>query len=90
MKYLEQFMNDNKLHYNYKHKIRNYMQIPEEIYKKWLALRSHGDGRRIKDETGISIVEVSRAFTYKECSDDAFKAMADFYKKKEELVNAYM
>lgn len=66
------------------------MRIPDELFKKWTELRSHGDGKKISEEKGLGEMEISRAFTTQECSDDTFNAMADFYKKKEERVNQYL
>lgn len=66
------------------------MQIPEELLNKWKSLRSHGDNTKIAEQKGVTIVDVSRAFTYGECSDDTFKAIADFYKEKEEVVKEYL
>ncbi len=66
------------------------MKIPDDLKKKWDDLRSHGDGKKIADAyTDINEVDVSRAFTSGECSDEVFHAIADFYKKKEESVKQY-
>lgn len=66
------------------------MKIPDELFKKWTELRSHGDGKKISEEKGLSEMDVSRAFTTQECSDDTFDAMADYYKDKEEKVKQYL
>lgn len=66
------------------------MKIPEELLDKWKSLRSHGDNTKIAEQGNASVVDVSRAFTYGECSDDTFKAIADFYKEKDEVVKEYL
>ncbi len=67
------------------------MIIPVEILKKWSDLRSHGDGKKIADEnSGISEMDVSKAFNKGECPDRVFAAIADFYKAKEEKVKEYL
>ena len=67
------------------------MRVPDELMKKWQDLRSHGDGKTIVEQNqGITEMSVSRAFTTGECSDEVFKAIADFYKDKEEKVNQYL
>lgn len=68
------------------------MQIPDELFKKWTVLRSHGDGKKIAESNkgAITRTDVSRAFTNQECTDDIFKIIADFYSKKEKKVKAYL
>lgn len=66
------------------------MKIPEELLNKWKSLRSHGDNTRIAEKKNVTVVDVSRAFTFGECSDDTFKAIAEFYKEKEEIVKEYL
>lgn len=66
------------------------MKIPDDLFEKWKMLRSHGDGKKIAEQKGINIMDVSRAFTLQECSDQTFKAIADFYEAKKEMVNVYL
>lgn len=66
------------------------MRIPDELFKRWCDLRSHGDGKKISDTKDVSEMDVSRAFSTQECSDDTFKAIADFYKEKEVTVKEYL
>ena len=67
------------------------MQVPDELMKKWQALRTHGDGRKIAEQNpGITEMDISRAFTQGECRDDVFESIADFYKEKELKVKEYL
>lgn len=67
------------------------MKIPEELMKKWLDLRTQGDGKKIVEKNdGITENDVSRAFTTGSCSDNIFKIIADFYKEKENLIKEYL
>lgn len=66
------------------------MKIPDELFKKWTDLRSHGDGKKIADTKGLNENDVSRAFNTQECSDDTFEKLAEYYKEKEEKVNQFL
>jgi hypothetical protein len=67
------------------------MQIPEDVLKKWKALRSYGDNRKIAEKCdGVIEMDVTRAFTKGECSDTVFVAIAGFYKEREETVKQYL
>lgn len=66
------------------------MKIPEELFKKWSDLRSHGDGKKISQATGLTEKEVSAAFKTQECTDEVFEKIAEFFKGKEEKVNQYL
>lgn len=66
------------------------MKIPDKIFSQWKDLRTHGDGKKIAEQKGITEMDVTRAFNTQECSDDTFKAIADFYKDKADLVESYM
>lgn len=67
------------------------MQVPDELMKKWTALRSHGDGRKIAElHNGITEMDISRAFNLGECRDEVFDAIAGFYKEKELKVKEYL
>lgn len=66
------------------------MKIPDELFSKWKLLRSQGDGKKISEEKGVTQMDISRAFTTQECSDDTFNAMAEYYKAKEEKVKEYL
>lgn len=64
------------------------MKIPGDILKKWIDLRTYGDGKAIAEKSEeVSENDVSRAFKKGECSDTVFIAMAGFYKEREEKVN---
>lgn len=70
------------------------MEVPKGILKKWIGLKSPGDaaqivstmtdGNRVSDET------IRRVFKEGKCSDEVFKAMADFYEKKAEIISQYL
>jgi hypothetical protein len=69
------------------------MKIPEVLLQKWNDLKSHGDGKKIAEESGsvgITKDDISRAFKNGECSDEVFEAIAGFYKEKEEKVKQYL
>lgn len=66
------------------------MKIPEELFNRWQALRSYGDGKKIAEKGGLTEVEVSKAMTTQECSDKVFEEIAAFYKEKEEKVKEYL
>lgn len=66
------------------------MKIPEELFKKWSDLRSHGDGKKISQATGLSEKEVSAAFKTQECPDEVFEKIASFFQGKEEKIKAFL
>jgi hypothetical protein len=67
------------------------MKIPDELFKKWEVLRSHGDGKKIAGANqGVTQMDVSRAFSSGECSDKTFNAIAGYYTKKEKKVKAIL
>lgn len=66
------------------------MKIPDELFKKWVELRSFGDGKKINQAKGISEMDISRAFTTQECSDENFVKLAEFFKEKEERLKPYV
>jgi hypothetical protein len=60
------------------------MKIPNELIEKWKPLRSRGDNKRISEEyPWASAMAVGRAIEGRECSDDTFMAIRDFYAAKE-------
>lgn len=66
------------------------MKIPKELIKKWEVLRSDLDTERIAEAAGVHKQTVRNAFNTGKCSDEVFKAMADFYSGKEVLINQYI
>lgn len=68
------------------------MQIPSELLKKWDALKSEGDPQKIADTVagGCTSQTVRNAFKTGKCSDELFKAIADFYEQKLELIKEYI
>jgi hypothetical protein len=66
------------------------MKVPDKIFSQWMNLKSHGDGKKIAEQKGITDMDVSRAFKLQECSDTVFEAIAEFYKEKQELIKEYM
>lgn len=63
------------------------MQIPEELIANWKRLRSTGDddaiGKKLKRPASSISTSVWRAFKEKKCGDKLFKALRDYYAKKE-------
>lgn len=66
------------------------MKIPEELFKKWNDLRSHGDGKKIAEETGLTEMQVSAVFKTQECTDSVFEKVAAFFQGKEEKIKAFL
>lgn len=70
------------------------MKIPKALIEKWTKLKSHGDGKKLVAAAGsgstINDADISRAFSKGECRDDVFVLMAEFYRKKEEMINGYL
>lgn len=66
------------------------MKIPDELFKKWVDLRSYGDGKKIAEAKELTEMEVSRAFNTQECSDETFKKLAEYFKQKEETIKEYL
>lgn len=38
------------------------MKIPDKIFSQWKDLRTHGDGKKIAEQKGITEMDVTRAF----------------------------
>ncbi len=66
------------------------MKIPEDVMKKWNELKSHGDGKKIAQESGHSEMHISRAFVTGECSDEVFESLAKFFKSKEGKIQSVL
>lgn len=66
------------------------MKIPTKLLDKWGALKSEGDIQKIADNANVTRQTIRNAFKNNECSDDVFKAIADFYEEKLEMIKEYM
>lgn len=70
------------------------MEVPKEILDKWAALRSPGDAEKIAasmDETErVSDETIRRVYKDGKCNDQVFKAMAEFYEQKVEMIKEYL
>lgn len=67
------------------------MKIEKELLKKWKQLKSNDDNRKLVDSLTGSYPEMfNRAFRTGKCSDECFSHMAEFYKRKEEMIKQYL
>lgn len=66
------------------------MTIPAETMERWLKLQTHGDFKRISDQTNIPYQRIWYAFDKGKCSPKTFTAIADFYAEREEMLREYM
>lgn len=70
------------------------MEVPKEILDKWAVLRSPGDAEKIvagmPEEDRVSDETIRRVFLNGKCSDEVFKAMAEFYEQKANLIKEYL
>lgn len=63
------------------------VNIPEEELETWKKLRSHGDGQEImKGSPEIKANDITRAFKLGKCGENVYRALSDFYKKKESFI----
>lgn len=83
--FLELWINGYYIYIRFQQITKN-MRIPDEVFKKWQDLRSFGDGKKISEQKNITEVDISRAFTTQECSDETFEKLAEFFKEKEERI----
>jgi hypothetical protein len=67
------------------------MEIPKELIGKWKVLRSKGDSDKMVEKVPGSAAETfNRAFREGRCRDEVFKAMAEFYEEKANLIKEYL
>lgn len=70
------------------------MEIPKEILDKWAVLRSPGDAEKIAsgmpEDERVSDETVRRVYKDGKCNDQVFKAMAEFYEQKAEMIKEYL
>lgn len=67
------------------------MKIPDELFKRWHELRSHGDGKKIAEANkGVTEMDISRAMKDGSCLDHVFEALAEYYKTKDGKVKEYL
>ena len=70
------------------------MEIPKEILDKWSVLRSPGDAEKIAasmmENIRVSDETIRRVYKDGKCNDEVFKAMAEFYESKANLIKEYL
>lgn len=66
------------------------MIIPEKLLAKWKVLRSPEDTTKLSESTTLTPETFQAAFRKGKCSDEVFKAMAEFYEAKENLIKEYL
>lgn len=70
------------------------MDVPQEILKRWKALRNHGDPKDIvesmPEDQRVDKETIRRVYKQGKCNSEVFKAMADFYVKKAALIEQYL
>ncbi len=71
------------------------MIIPKQLLDKWKALRSEDDANKITTkaiESGFSTTPetVRAAFRNGKTKDEVFKAMAEFYTEKANMIKEYI
>lgn len=66
------------------------MQVPADLFSKWVILRSEDDTRKIADVAKVNPATIRNAFNWQKCSTKVFEAMAAYYKAKGDLVNSYL
>lgn len=65
------------------------MTVPKDLKAKWSELNSTGDIQAIADRAGFSYQTIWAALAKGECTDPVFKAIASFYKEKEQLIKSF-
>jgi len=84
-------VNYNTLKFNKLVKKLQYVQDRPENHNQNTAAKSHGDGKKIADANdGITDMDVSRAFSKGECSDNVFECIGKYFKEKESMVKEYL
>lgn len=70
------------------------MEIPKELLEKWQVLRAKGDPKKIVESMSQDerVVEqtIHNALNDGECSEIVFKAIADFYQKRADVIAQYL
>jgi IS30 family transposase len=66
------------------------MQIPDQLKVKWLQLKSKGDTGIIAKELNVHPETIRVALRKGVCSDRVFKAIANYYDKKEKDITKYL
>lgn len=70
------------------------MEIPKELLKKWKVLKAFGDPGDIvlsmPEHERVSEQTIRNAFENGKCSEMVFKAMAEFYQKRAEIIAQYV
>lgn len=65
------------------------MTVPKDLREKWSELNSVGDIQAIADKAGKSYETIRASLAKGECTDDVFKAIASYYREKEELIKSF-
>lgn len=66
------------------------MKIPQAIIDKWELLKSEGDPIKISEKNDFHVETIRMALRKKECSDDVFNAIAEFYEEKLQMISQYV
>lgn len=66
------------------------MIVPKEFQDKWRELNSPGDIQAIADQSGKSYETIRVALSKGECTDSVFKAIASYYREKEQSINSLL
>jgi uncharacterized protein YggU (UPF0235/DUF167 family) len=70
------------------------MEIPEKTLNRWKALRSESDTEKIVEmcrEKGIIYTAhtIRAVFRQGKANDELFKAIGEYYKQKQEMINQF-
>jgi len=66
------------------------MQISQKLMNKWVALKSKEDTAKVAELAKVSSQAVRNAFREKKCSTPLFIALANYYKKKGEMLKEFI
>lgn len=62
------------------------MIVPETIRNKWKSLYCNGDQTEMANGDNSLRTQISMAMSGKDCNEETFKIIRDFYKKREKLL----
>lgn len=65
------------------------MTVPKDLRDKWEELQSAGDIQAIADKAGKSYETIRAALSRGECTDEVFKAIASYYREKEQFIKSF-
>lgn len=70
------------------------MEIPKELLDKWSKLTAYGDPKKIvesmPENERVTEQAIRNALNDGACSDTVFKAIAEFYKNRAEIIAQYL